>query len=136
MSAIQQTNLLSGVCFMRFAVLSKGVLRGMGREAVCELLATKTVLPEASRAVYSHCAIIEAPSDLPDGDYEVEFAGEVAVTSLRDGSWMVGRLLPHTYSEAQIFYAQESTASRAQADTRRAGPPSRRSVTPGDAGGS
>ena len=89
---------------MRFAVLCKGVLRGMGREASCELLATKTVLPEASRAVYSHCAIIEAPKDMPDGDYEVEFAGEVAVTSLHHGSWMVGRILPRTYAEAAAFY--------------------------------
>jgi hypothetical protein len=120
---------------MRFAVLSKGVLRGMGHEAVCELLATKTVLPEASRAVYSHCAIIEAPSDLPDGDYEVEFAGEVAVTSLRDGSWMVGRLLPHTYSEAQSFYAQGSIPPGTPVESRRAGSPSRRSAKPEDVNG-
>lgn len=93
---------------MRFAVLCKGTLRGMGREVSCELLATKTVVAEASRAVYSHCAVIEAPRDLPDGDYEVEFAGEVAVTSLRNGSWVVGRILPHTYSEAASFYHTES----------------------------
>jgi hypothetical protein len=103
---------------MRFAVLCKGVLRGMGREAVCELLATKTVLSEATRAVYSHCAIIEAPRDLPDGDYEVEFAGEVAVTSLRGGSWVVGRILPQTYSEAKTFYAEESTRSKAASSRR------------------
>ena len=93
---------------MRFAVLCKGVLRGMGREAICELLATKTVLAEASRAIYSHCAIIEAPKDLPDGDYEVEFAGEVAVTSLHRGTWMVGRILPSTYAEAAAFYGAEA----------------------------
>ena len=110
-----------GVCFMRFAVLCKGVLRGMGRESVCELLATKTVLSEATRAVYSHCAIIEAPLDLPDGDYEVEFAGEVAVTSLRGGSWLVGRILPQTYSEAKTFYAQESAASKTGPVNRRSG---------------
>ncbi|HWG20752.1 MAG TPA: hypothetical protein VG225_09495 [Terracidiphilus sp.] len=98
---------------MRFAVLSKGILRGMGREVGCELLATKTVLPDATRPVYSHCAIIEAPSDLPDGDYEVEFAGEVAVTSLHQGNWVVGRLLPHTYSEAAAFYAAEATRATA-----------------------
>jgi hypothetical protein len=120
---------------MRFAVLSKGVLRGMGREAACELLATKTVVPEASRAVYSHCAIIDAPSDLPDGDYEVEFAGEVAVTSLRDGCWMVGRLLPHTYSEAKSFYAAESSRERIQTEPRRSRRPFNLPGTPGDAAG-
>jgi hypothetical protein len=103
---------------MRFAVLFKGVLRGMGREAICELLATKTVLADASKAIYSHCAIIEAPTDLPDGDYEVEFAGEVAVTALRDGSWMVGRILPHTYQEAKTFYAEESARSTPKARHR------------------
>jgi hypothetical protein len=100
---------------MRFAVLCKGILRGMGREASCELLATKTVVPEAVSAVYSHCAVIEAPRDLPDGDYEVEFAGEVAVVTLRGGSWMVGRILPHTYSEAATFYSEEVARTRVQA---------------------
>lgn len=106
---------------MRFAVLCRGVLRGMGREAACELLATKTVLSEATRAVYSHCAIIEAPLDLPDGDYEVEFAGEVAVTSLRGGNWVVGRILPQTYSEAKTFYDQENTRLKTASNSRRAG---------------
>lgn len=90
---------------MRFAVLMSGVLRGMGHETACELLATKTISPETSRAVYSHCAIIEAPVDLPDGDYEVEFGGEVAITRKQSGSWTVGALLPHTYQEAARFYA-------------------------------
>ena len=65
---------------MRFAVLIKGILKGMGREAACELLATKNVVAEASRPVYSHCAVIEAPTDLPDGEYEVYFAGETQGT--------------------------------------------------------
>jgi hypothetical protein len=77
----------------------------MGHEAACELLATKTVVPEALRAVYSHCAIIEAPLNLPDGDYEVEFAGEVAVTRRQGGSWTVGAVMPHTYQEAAQLYA-------------------------------
>lgn len=89
---------------MRFAVLMKGTLRGMGHEAPCELIATKTVLPEATQPVYSHCAIIEAPRELPDGDYEIEFAGEIAVTKRHGGSWMVGAILGHTYSEVASFY--------------------------------
>ena len=93
---------------MRFAVLMKGIIRGMGHEAACELLATKTVVPEASRPVYSHCAIIEAPPDLPDGDYEVEFSSEVAITTLQNGCWMVGRVMPRTYAEAASFFASEA----------------------------
>lgn len=99
---------------MRFAVLCKGVLRGRGREEACELLATKTVVPEASRAVYSHCAVVEAPLDLPDGDYEVEFAGEIGVVSLHNGLWTVGRLVPHTFSEAASFYAAEDVRVRGE----------------------
>ncbi len=86
----------------------KGILRGMGREVACELLATKTVVPEASRPVYSHCAIIDAPCDLPDGDYEVEFSSEVAITRLENGSWMVGSVMPRTYAEAATFFASEA----------------------------
>jgi hypothetical protein len=111
---------------MRFAVLCKGVLRGMGREAVCELLATKTVLPEASRAIYSHCAIIDSPKDLPDGNYEVEFAGEVAVTSLHAGSWMVGRILPRTLAEAAAFYATDATKAVLPVETIEPRPDARR----------
>lgn len=107
---------------MRFAVLSKGVLRGMGREAVCELLATKTVVPEATQAIYSHCAIIEAPQDLPDGDYEVEFAGEVAIVSRRSGFWLVGQILPHTYAEAAAFYGKDLGAPKARTETLEAKP--------------
>lgn len=90
---------------MRFAVLINGILRGMGRQAACELLATKNVSPEIARPEYSHCAIIEAPIDLPDGDYEVEFDGEVAVTRRQDGVWTVAAVIPHTYQEAARFYA-------------------------------
>jgi hypothetical protein len=93
---------------MRFAVLMKGVLRGMGRQAPCELLATKTVVAEANRPIYTHCAIIEAPTDLPDGDYEVEFSSEVAITRLQNGYWFVGRVMPRTYAQTASFFASEA----------------------------
>ena len=101
----------------------KGVLRGMGHQTPCELLATKTVVPEATRPVYSHCAIIEAPSDLPDGDYEVEFSGEVAITRLQDGCWLVGRVMPRTYAEAASFFASEARRFASRPPKPRRGPP-------------
>lgn len=104
---------------MRFAVLMNGILRGMGHEVPCELLATKTVLAEASRPVYSHCAIIEAASGLPDGDYEVEFGGEVAITRKQHGSWTVAALLPHTYSEAERFYASRTEGKSGETERDR-----------------
>lgn len=90
----------------------------MGRQCECELLATKSVSLGASRPSYSHCAVIEAPSDLPNGDYEVEFEGEVAVTRLQDGCWHVARVMPRTYAEAATFFANE--ARRVQANVRKA----------------
>jgi hypothetical protein len=93
---------------MRFAVLIKGKLRGMGHEGACEVLATKSVELETHRPVYSHCAVIEAPSDLPDGDYEVEFSGEVAITRLQEGCWQVGSVMPRTYAEAATFFANQA----------------------------
>lgn len=93
-----------GISYMRFAVLMKGVLRGMGREERCELLATKSALSSEERGpVYSHCAIIEAPADMPDGQYEVEFGGEVAYTERVNGSWVVGQTLPRTHEELISF---------------------------------
>lgn len=93
---------------MRFAVLIKGKLRGMGRAAACEVLATKSVVPEATSPIYSHCAVIEAPADLPDGDYEVEFSGEVAIMRLQDGCWQVGSVIPRPYADAVTFFANEA----------------------------
>lgn len=85
-----------------------GTLRGMGRECTCEVLATKSVDPEARRPTYSHCAVIDAPTDLPDGDYEVEFSGEVAITRLQDGCWQVGNVMPKTCADAATFFANEA----------------------------
>ena len=80
----------------------------MGRESACEVLATKTVDSDASHPTYSHCAIIDAPTDLPDGDYEVEFAGEVAINRLEDGCWQVGNVMPRTYADTATFFANEA----------------------------
>ena len=90
---------------MRFAVLVKGYLRAMGREARCDVLATNSVVPDTVRPTYSNCAVLGAPPDLPDGDYEVEFADEVGVTTLQNGSWSLARLLPRTAADAIALYS-------------------------------
>lgn len=94
----------------------------MGHQAACELLATKTVSPEVARAVYSHCAVIEAPVDLPDGDYEIEFSDNVAITRKQNGAWTVGAVLPNTYQEAARFYAARER-NRKGASNRRSSDP-------------
>lgn len=114
---------------MRFAVLMNGILRGMGHQAACELLATKTIGPESARPTYSHCAIIEAPVDLPDGDYEVEFGDNVAITRRQDGGWVVGAVLPNTYQEAANFYAARERGRKGDMKRRQQGPSDLQTVT-------
>lgn len=90
---------------MRFAVIMSGVLYGMGRQAKCQVLATKSVIDDQTPPTYTHCLIVDAPSDMPNGDYEVEFEQEVAVARLQDGIWTVCPTLPHTLAEIKAFIA-------------------------------
>lgn len=101
----------------------------MGHQAACELLATKSMTPESARPAYSHCAIIEAPMDLPDGDYEVEFGDNVAVTRKQGGGWIVGAVLPNTYQEAARFYAARERGRKGASNRRSTDPDDLQSVT-------
>jgi hypothetical protein len=69
-------------------VLVRGVLRGMGRESTCEMLAYWQKHPETHRTVYSRCSVIGAASDLPDGEYTVAFRGGLAVVRREGGLWL------------------------------------------------
>jgi hypothetical protein len=60
----------------------------MGREVPCEMLAMKEAPSETSRAVYCRCSVIDAPMDLPDGDYTVAFNGYVVTAQKEGGLWM------------------------------------------------
>ena len=75
--------------------LVRGQLRGMHREATCELLARKRPLPGAGqfgmrRYEYTQFSIVQAPADFPDGKYTVttEDGQELPVTKLH-GLWMI-----------------------------------------------
>jgi hypothetical protein len=73
---------------MRSVVLIHGLLSGMGREAVCEMLAMKEPLPHNSQTLFSRCSVIEAPQDLPDGDYTVSFSDYIVSTKKECGLWL------------------------------------------------
>ena len=73
---------------MRSVVLIHGLLRGMGREAPCEMLAMKETAPETGREIYSRCSVIDAPHDLPDGLYAVSFSGHVVTARKEGGLWL------------------------------------------------
>jgi hypothetical protein len=60
----------------------------MEREAPCEMLAMKEWESETSPALFSRCSVIDAPMDLPDGDYTVSFNGCVVSARKEAGLWM------------------------------------------------
>ena len=74
-------------------VLLRGSLHGMEREAECEVLARKlgftwSVESGKSVAVYTDCSVITAPSDLPDGEYCVNFDGHIVAVTRQRGHWL------------------------------------------------
>jgi hypothetical protein len=60
---------------LREAVLVEGVLKGMNFEAPCIVRAVKVSLPELDVWEYVAADIAQAPSNVPDGTYEVKFEG-------------------------------------------------------------
>jgi hypothetical protein len=74
---------------MRSVVLIHGLLRGMGREAPCEMIAMRDTSPDRTPA-YCRCSVVEAPEDLPDGEYTVSFLGEAVRVRRQGGLWLPG----------------------------------------------
>lgn len=79
---------------MGMIVLVRGSLEGMGREAECEVVAMKRTIIDEQRLrphiseVYSDCGVLNAPSDLPDGEYTVRVGDQVFSTRRRRGLWL------------------------------------------------
>lgn len=76
-------------------VLLRASLKGMGREAECDILVRKSLRnqPNAVSAAdayrYSECSVISAPTDLPDGEYRVVFEDHVAKVKKESGTWVL-----------------------------------------------
>lgn len=77
---------------MGSVVLLRALLRGMGREVECELMARKStagVVAQGSSVVnYLDCRILTAPSDLPDGEYAIHIGSQVIPVLRRRGQWL------------------------------------------------
>lgn len=78
---------------MRSVVRLRGWLRGMDRESACVLLAWKETLHSenglgAFQYVYSRVQVLDAPSDLPDGDYQIAFGSQRLPVTRRHGLWL------------------------------------------------
>ena len=78
---------------MGMIVLVRGSLQGMGREVECEVVAMKRTIINPPRVrpqikeVYSDCGVVDAPSDLPDGNYTVRVGNQFFNAKLQRGLW-------------------------------------------------
>jgi len=73
---------------MRSVVLVHGLLHGLGYEARCEMLAMRESASREGSSTYSRCSVIDAPMDLPDGDYTVTFGGYSVLARKQAGLWV------------------------------------------------
>ena len=73
-----------------------GVVRGMDREAHCDVLVRKG--DPGTGSDYSDGFVLNAPADLPDGEYFVKFDGHAFVAKKEQGVWhhstAILRLIP------------------------------------------
>ena len=72
---------------IREAVLLNGVLRGMNFEANCTVSAIKVSLPKLDVWEYVAADVVQAPHELPAGDYEVSFEGRKAKVHKTAHGW-------------------------------------------------
>lgn len=86
---------------MQVSVLLKGRLRGMRREALCEVIAKKQS-PEKGKEDYSGLRLLKAPTDFPDGDYVLHLDSIMVSVRRRGGEWLLGNELmkEHKLSQA------------------------------------
>jgi hypothetical protein len=52
------------------------------------MLALKETDSFTRRTTYSRCSVIQATSDLPDGDYMVAFQGNSVIARRQGGLWL------------------------------------------------
>lgn len=67
-----------------------GIVRGMGREAHCNVRGVRFSRPGLPPAPLMQCTIEDAPSDLPDGDYVVTFDGISSQVRKTENGWLAG----------------------------------------------
>lgn len=73
-------------------VLLGAILRGMGREESCDILARRIDDPDSSlhdrKFRFIECSVLTAPTDLPDGDYIAYFSGHSVLATRKFGLWL------------------------------------------------
>jgi hypothetical protein len=77
---------------IREAVLVSGTLKGMNLEAACTVRAVKVSLPNLDILKWVRADIAHAPSELPDGAYNVNFEGRTMKVKKIAGNWEAGEV--------------------------------------------
>jgi hypothetical protein len=75
---------------IREAVLVSGTLKGMNHQVPCMVRAVKVSLPNLDILKYVRADIVRAPSELPDGAYNVSFEGRTMSVKKIAGNWEAG----------------------------------------------
>jgi hypothetical protein len=72
---------------IREAVLVSGTLKGMNHQVPCVVRAVKVLLPNLDILKWVRADIAHAPSELPDGAYNVSFEGRTMKVKKIAGNW-------------------------------------------------
>jgi hypothetical protein len=78
---------------MGTVVLLRGMLRGMGREAECEIVAMRRANSQRgpmrpnTALTYMDFDVLNAPDDLPEGEYTLDVGGQILNVRKRRGLW-------------------------------------------------
>jgi hypothetical protein len=72
----------------RTSVVLPGRLIGMGLDVECDVSAVKVSLPGTNLFEYAKLGIHNAPGEMPDGDYQITFAGRTAAIKRYGGAWI------------------------------------------------
>jgi hypothetical protein len=72
---------------IREAVLVSGTLNGMNYQVPCMVRAVKVSLPNLEILKWVRADIADAPSELPDGAYNVSFEGRTVKVKKFAGNW-------------------------------------------------
>ena len=77
---------------IREAVLVSGTLEGMSHQVPCMVRAVKVSLPNLDILKWVRADIAHAPSELPDGVYNVSFEGQSMKVKKIAGNWEAGEV--------------------------------------------
>ena len=77
---------------IREAVLVSGTLNGMSHRVPCMVRTVKVSLPNLDILKWVRADIAQAPSELPDGAYNVSFEGRTMKVKKIAGNWEAGEV--------------------------------------------